>query len=244
MPQTRPMTLLVIPDIHGQKAELDRVLRLADAQCGTRARIVFLGDLVDRGPDSRGVVQTLIDGIAEGRDWIVLRGNHDQMFLDFLDAAARGAPGLRRGTGWLGENPGGVATLLSHGVDLTTEAQDWRAVAGAVPGSHRAFLAGLPFCHETDELFLVHAGIRPGVPLARQSRDDLIWIREPFLSDKRDHGKLVVHGHTPVEAATHYGNRVALDCGAGWGRPLNLYRIEGRAVMRLTETGAVPVGRV
>ena len=237
------MPLLAIPDIHGQKAELDRVLRLADAQCGTGARIVFLGDLVDRGPDSRGVIQTLIDGIEAGRDWIVLRGNHDQMFLDFLRAAERGEPDLRAGAGWLGGNLGGVETLRSYGADIPRGRTGWRGVADSIPGRHKRFLAGLPSFHATDAHVFVHAGIRPGVPLSRQDRDDMIWIREPFLSDRRDHGKLVVHGHTPVETPTHYGNRVNLDGGAGWGRPLHLARINGHEVTLLTEAGPVPARR-
>lgn len=237
------MTLLAIPDIHGQKSELDRVLRLADAQCGRRARIVFLGDLVDRGPDSRGVIQTLIDGIARGRDWIVLRGNHDRMFLDFLAAAARDDPALRPGEGWLSERMGGIETLLSYGVSLPIGAAGWREMARAVPDDHQTFLAGRPCRYETPRLFFAHAGVRPGVPLADQADDDLIWIREPFLSDRRDHGKLIVHGHTPVELPTDYGNRVALDAGGGRGRPLNLFRLEGRKVEQITEAGPRPLRR-
>ncbi len=237
------MMFLVIPDIHGQKAELDRVLRLADAQCGRGARIVFLGDLVDRGPDSRGVIQTIIDGIEAGRDWIVLRGNHDQMFLDFLRAAERGDTDLRAGAGWLGGNLGGIETLRSYGIDIPIDAAGWRVVADSVPGRHKKFLAGLPFCHETQDHFLVHAGIRPGVPLSHQDRSDMIWIREPFLSDTRDHGKLIVHGHTPVETPTHFGNRVNLDGGAGWGRPLNVARFDGPDISLLTEAGPQPIRR-
>lgn len=235
------MTVLAIPDIHGQKAELDRVLRLADAQYGAGARIVFLGDLVDRGPDSRGVIQTLIDGREAGRDWIVLCGNHDRMFLDFLTEAERGAAHPRIGTGWLGANLGGVETLLSYGGDIPANSTEWKAVADTVPARHKRFLEGLPFCHETDELFFVHAGIRPGVSLSEQAEDDLLWIREPFLSDTRDHGKLIVHGHTPVERPTHYGNRVNLDGGAGWGRPLHLLCFDGDEVRHLTEAGPRPL---
>lgn len=237
------MTLLAIPDIHGHKSELERVLRLADAQCGRDARIVFLGDLVDRGPDSRGVIQTLIDGVAAGRDWIVLRGNHDQAFLDFLREARRGGAGLRLGSGWLGGNMGGAETLRSYGVDLWAPEPDWPEAAAAIPADHHRFLEGLPVFHETDSLFFAHAGIRPGVPLAKQRPDDLIWIRHEFLWDHRDHGKLIVHGHTPVETPTHYGNRVNLDGGAGWGRPLQVALFEGRAAWRLTETGPIPLRR-
>ncbi len=236
--------LLAIPDIHGYKNELDRVLRLADAECGPEARIVFLGDLVDRGPDSRGVIQTLIDGIAAGRDWIVLRGNHDQIFLDFLRKARQGGAGLRLGSGWFGGNMGGEETLRSYGVDLRAGEVDWADVAAAVPAEHQRFLEGLPVCHETPELFFAHAGIRPGVPLSRQDPDDLIWIRHEFHSDPRDHGKLIVHGHTPVETPTHYGNRVNLDAGTGWGRPLNVALFEGRDAWRLTEAGPEPLQKV
>ncbi len=232
------MSILAIPDIHGRKDELDRVLQLADACAGPAARIVFLGDLVDRGPDSRGVIQTLIDGIEAGRDWIVLRGNHEQMFLDVLcDAGEGDAEGaLRR---WLGGNNGGLETLRSYGLNPSFDMLDRQALIKAVPPAHRRFLEDLPFHHETDEHIFVHAGIRPGVPLAEQSPEDMLWIREPFLSDPRDHGKLVVHGHTSLERPRHYGNRLNLDGGAGWGRPLGVALLEGREAWLLAPTGPV-----
>lgn len=228
------MSVLAIPDIHGYRTELDRVLALADAQCGPEARIVFLGDLTDRGPDSRGVIDRLIEGIGAGRDWVVLRGNHDQMFLDFLRDPG---PGAR----WLSENIGGRETLFSYGAGEAMADRDWPAVAGCVPAAHRAFLESLPEYHETESQFFVHAGIRPGVPLAEQQREDLLWIRQEFHDDPRDHGKLIVHGHTPVEAPTHYGNRLNLDAGAGFGRPLCVAEIEGRAAWLLTDGGRVPL---
>lgn len=236
-------SILAVPDIHGHRAELERVLRLADAQRGADARIVFLGDLIDRGPDSRGVIDMLIDGIAGGRDWIVLRGNHDQLFLDFLADAQTRVPGLRRGSGWLGGNIGGMETLRSYGALESAERGDWPAVARAVPEAHRRFLNSLPFCFETEAQFFVHAGIRPGVPLAAQDPEDMLWIRGAFHADTRDHGKLIVHGHTPIDAPTHYGNRVNLDAGTGWGRPLNVVAFEGRDAFRLTEEGPAPLPR-
>jgi len=233
------MSILAIPDIHGHKTELERVLHLADTLCGREARIVFLGDLIDRGPDSRGVIQLLIEGIADGRDWIVLRGNHDQWFLDFLDDAASATPKARRGSGWLSENNGGIETLYSYGAASAVERGDWSAVARAVPQAHKEFLCSLPLWHETDAHIFVHAGIRPGVPLEEQDPHDLMWIRQPFLGDPRDHGKLIVHGHTPIETPTHYGNRVNLDAATGWGFPLNVVKFEGRRAWRLTEGGSV-----
>ena len=95
--------------------------------------------------------------------------------------------------------------------------------------------------YATGDFLFVHAGIRPGIPITRQEVHDLHWIREPFLSDPRDHGTVVVHGHTPVERATHYGNRVNLDTGAGMGRPATAAVFEGRRAWVLTEAGRVPV---
>ena len=154
---------------------------------------------MDRGPDSRGVIQLLIDGIDAGRDWTVLRGNHDQMFLDFLDEAEAGGAALGHGDRWFEERVGGRETLSSYGFDTLPAPGDWAKVARAVPEAHRAFVVSLPHCHETEAQFFVHAGIRPGVAFDAQDTQDLIWIREPFLSDTREHGKLVVHGHTALE---------------------------------------------
>lgn len=232
-----PDPIYVIPDIHGHKAALLRALSLIENDGGAGARVVFLGDLVDRGPDSRGVIDTLIDGLSRRRNWTVLRGNHDQLFLDFLTDARLGSPRIRSGNAWLSENLGGAATLASYGVTASEPAPHWQEAGQAVPRSHRAFLSGLPYHLETSEHIFVHAGIVPGVPLYRQWPDDLIWIREPFLSDTRDHGRLVVHGHTAIDFPRHYGNRVNLDGGAGWGRPLRPAVFEGRDCWLLTDDG-------
>ncbi|WP_101067484.1 metallophosphoesterase family protein [Roseovarius salinarum] len=231
----------VVPDIHGQKAGLDAALEMIAADGGAGARTVFLGDLVDRGPDSRGVVQTLLDGLSAGRDWIVLRGNHDQIFIDVLDAAETGLGPEGVALGWLSGNMGGAATLACYGLEPAQALDDPAALLRAVPTAHREFLRALRWHHAEGDLLFVHAGIRPGVPLGRQDPDDLIWIREPFLSDRRDHGPLIVHGHTPIEFPTHYGNRVDLDAGAGWGRPLIPAVFEGRDAWMLTETGRAPL---
>jgi serine/threonine protein phosphatase 1 len=95
--------------------------------------------------------------------------------------------------------------------------------------------------HQIGDTLFVHAGIRPGIPLHSQIEDDLVWIREPFLSDARDHGALIVHGHTVVEAPTHYGNRVNIDTGAGYGGPVTAVALEGRDVFLITAKGRVPL---
>jgi len=237
------MSILAVGDIHGYMAELARVLSLADDLRGPDARIVFLGDLIDRGPDSRGVIETLMRGIEAGRDWIVLRGNHDQMFLDFLDDASTGDPARKLSAAWLDGNNGGAETLRSYAAGASLERGDWAAAARAVPPAHVRFLESLPFCFQTEEQFFVHAGIRPGVALGDQTPEDMLWIRREFHDDRRDHGKLIVHGHTPVDTPTHYGNRVNLDTGAGWGRPLELVEFEGCEARRLTPAGPRPVSR-
>lgn len=110
-----------------------------------------------------------------------------------------------------------------------------------IPAAHLAFLDGLPFFHRTAECFLVHAGVRPGVPLAAQAEADMIWIRRAFLDDPREHGALIVHGHTPVDHVTHLGNRLAIDTGAGFGGPVSAVALEGRRAFLLTDTGRLPI---
>ena len=107
----------------------------------------------------------------------------------------------------------------------------------AVPPEHRAFAAQLKACHQEGELLFVHAGSRPGLPLAQQAEDDLVWIRQEFLTDNRPHPWLVVHGHTHVKRAEHHGNRVNLDTGAGYGHPLTTAVFEGRECWLLTDEG-------
>lgn len=242
------MRLYAIGDIHGQRD----MLRAAHARiaadrdrCGdAMAPLVHLGDHTDRGPDSRGVIDDLVTGMARGEPWHSIRGNHDQLFLDFLSFTGEGDPRRDTALYWLKPNLGGPATLSSYGVDVIAHrnVDDIQAKAlAAVPDSHRRFLEGLPYVHETPELICVHAGIRPGIPLDKQDPDDLIWIRTEFLEDTRDHGRVVVHGHTPAERPENHGNRVNLDTGAGYDRPLTAAVFEGRDVWILTDEGREPL---
>ena len=243
-----PRRAYAIGDIHGQldllraahaRIDADR-LRTGDAT----APVVHLGDLVDRGPDSRGVVDLLLTGMEAGAPFVVLKGNHDHLFCRFLEDPAATDTGLRAGLDWLDRRLGGRSTLASYGVagadHLTATELHPNAVA-TVPAAHRRFLAALPLTYTAAGALFVHAGLRPGVPLARQDPLDLMWIRETFHTDRRDHGALVVHGHTPVEAATHYGNRLNLDTGAAFGGPLSAAVIEDGAAWLLTERGREPL---
>lgn len=240
--------IYAVGDIHGHAAALDSALALIEADGGAEAPVVFLGDYVDRGPDSRGVLDRLIDGIVAGRNWTCLLGNHDRMFLGFVSEGEIEDDRISSGRSWLDRPLGGAATLASYGVDggahrpLETIAEEARA---AVPEAHLDFVASLPLWHAAPELVFVHAGIRPGVPMEEQVEDDLIWIRAGFLNDTRDHGPLIVHGHTALEHPTAFPNRVDLDGGAGYGNPLWPAVFEGRDCWLLKAGGReklVPVG--
>lgn len=255
--------IYAIGDIHGQLAMLERALALIAADGGADAPVVFVGDYTDRGPDSRGVLDLLIAGRDAGRPWTCLRGNHDQMFLDFLRTGAEHDPHIASGISWHNARMGGDKTLASYGVSgepnflhpkgggletLTSyqidgTAQDpetvRRAAFAAVPDHHMAFLDSLDHSCRIGPLFFAHAGVRPGVALTAQDTADLMWIREPFLSDPRDHGALIIHGHTALDHPQHHGNRVNLDGGAGYGRPLYPALIDGHDVWLLTDEGRV-----
>ena len=236
------MHLYAIGDIHGHlgllQAAHDLIARdMAQHGAGP---VIHLGDLVDRGPDSRGVLEFLIAGIASGQDWTVLKGNHDRMFWRFLRDPMEPEPGLRADLGWLHPKLGGPDTLASYGVRNAADrpvAKVHADAALAVPKTHLDFIAARPALHLAGDCAFVHAGVRPGIALAHQTETDLIWIREPFLSEATSHGQLIVHGHTAIDAATHYGNRLNLDSGAAYGGPLSAVVIEGRAAALLTPQG-------
>jgi len=242
------MRAYAIGDIHGYLGELERAHALIAedrARSGDRAApVIHIGDLCDRGPDTMGVIDFLLAGIGRGEPWRTVKGNHDRMMERFLEDEPRHDPHLVVGMHWLHPRLGGIETLASYGIAIGEDERMThlhRRVREAVPEAHRAFLSALP-CHiEVGDLLFVHAGIRPGVPLAEQTEDDLLWIREPFLSSKADHGWLVVHGHTPSEVVEHHGNRLGIDTGAGFGKPLVPVVIEGRDVWALTEAGRVAV---
>jgi serine/threonine protein phosphatase 1 len=215
--------IYAIGDIHGQLGMLEDALDLIDRDGG--GRVVFLGDYVDRGPDSRGVVDLLSRGLREGRDWICLKGNHDRFFEWFLENPPRQDPHLLVGYHWFHEVIGGSDTIAAYGIALPKQVRlkDLAMqVREAVPQLHMDFLRELHLSHAEQGLFFAHAGVRPGVALDRQDEEDLLWIRQEFLKDTRDHGAFIVHGHTPVMQPERHPNRVNLDTGAGYARPLSV----------------------
>ena len=225
--------IYAVGDIHGRLTRLlDIHARIAGDQAAVGdpdAPIVHVGDLVDRGPDSKGVIDHLMTGIASGRNWTVLRGNHDRLFQMFLEDVTWRDPVLRKDYTWLHANMGGWTTLNSYGVETAPDMPlaELQAMArAAVPEAHRAFLAAQQLYHQAPGLVFVHAGIRPGVPLADQTEDDLIWIRRDFHDHIEPHDTMVIHGHTVIEAVTHYGNRINIDTGAAYGHELSAILIE------------------
>ncbi|MDA9224002.1 MAG: metallophosphoesterase family protein [Tateyamaria sp.] len=232
--------IYAIGDIHGQMQELDRVLELIKKDGGSNASVVFLGDYMDRGPDSQTVLNTLIDGQLKNNNWKFLKGNHDRMFEWFMGQPLRHDPYLMVELYWLHKRLGGNTTMASYGVDASGSRREkdvHNDALSAVPQAHIDFVAQMPLTHEKDGILFVHAGIRPMVPISNQSEEDLIWIRHEFHEYRSPHPKLIVHGHTPVNKAAHYGNRVNLDTGAGYGKPLTAAVFEAGQAWLLTENG-------
>ncbi len=242
------MRTYAIGDIHGHLDLLrdahDKIARDRLRTGDRDAPVIHLGDLVDRGPDSRGVIEYLRTGQDGGEPWVVLKGNHDRMFAGFLADPSWQDPGLRSDLSWLHPRLGGAATLASYGVraagDRPLAPVHAEAVA-AVPQAHREFLAGLPTWRQRGDVVFVHAGIRPGTPMEMQAETDLVWIRKGFLEETRDLGVLVVHGHTALDMPKHYGNRVNIDSGAAYGGLLTTIVVEGRDVWTLEDQGRVPL---
>lgn len=234
--------IYAIGDIHGQLDMLEAALSLIEADGGPDARIVFLGDYIDRGPNSKGVIDRLVEGKASGRNWLFLKGNHDRFMEWFLEVPPRIDPHMMVGYHWFHDRIGGTETVASYGFEIPKQIRQYALadeLRPLVPQSHIHFLSSLALSHVEGPLFFAHAGIRPGVPLLEQDEEDLLWIRQEFHNDSRDHGKLIVHGHTPVDAPRNYGNRVNLDSGAGYGAPLSAAVFEGTACWLLTENGRV-----
>lgn len=236
-----------IGDIHGHLDSLVQVhhwIEEDQRRYGPGGEIVHVGDLVDRGPDSAGVIDLLIDGINDGKPWVVLKGNHDRLMSYYLEQPSRKDPCLRPEYNWLSKGIGGATTLASYGVAVN-DGNDPAAIhphaIAAVPAQHLRFLENLPLIHQSNGVAFVHAGIKPRVALQDQAEDDLVWIRAEFHNYRGDHGMLIVHGHTPVEAPRHYGNRVNIDTGVAFGGPLTVVVIEDGKVWDLQENGRTPL---
>lgn len=222
--------LYAIGDVHGRADLLVILLEaiLEEArQHGRPTTIIGLGDYVDRGPGSREVLELLV-GLthAKGPRLVLLRGNHEDTLLRFLEN-----PGL--GATWC--DYGGRPTLASYGVEAPETADDpdgWEAArakfAQALPDSHLELLKSTALTFEAGDYFFCHAGARPGVPLADQTEADLMWIRGSFLEDKRRFDKVVVHGHSVGEEVQADHRRIGVDTGAYATSALTAVKLEGQ----------------
>jgi serine/threonine protein phosphatase 1 len=206
--------IYAIGDIHGRADLLDDMFKRIDANLASNPVAhgieVFLGDYIDRGPASREVLDRLVARKRTHRT-VFLKGNHETYITEFLTN-----PPLLED--W--QRIGGLETLMSYGVtpsiNAGTAEQVRLAVAfgQALPESHRRFLGDLKTSFTCGDYFFVHAGVRPGIPLAKQREEDLLWIRQEFLLCEDDFGKIIVHGHTPVLQPDFHPNRINIDTGA------------------------------
>lgn len=221
--------IYAVGDIHGRIDLMEQMIGMIVADDRERPKaerrtLIFLGDYIDRGPDSRAVIQRLLDGMPEGIDCIPLKGNHEAMLLGSLGGLNGMLPF------WLAN--GGRATLTSYGVpdshsqDAFSDGRLVAAMNEALPPRHREFLDRLQISVAFGDYFFVHAGVRPGTALDAQEEDDCIYIREPFLSHGGSFGKIVVHGHTPVAEPEIRANRIGIDTGAVFTGRLTALRLE------------------
>jgi serine/threonine protein phosphatase 1 len=226
-PETR---IYAVGDIHGRADLLEETIVHIDDDLRRRpiayAAEVYVGDYIDRGADSKDVINQLAIRMVHNQA-ICLRGNHEDLMEQFL-ADATVLPRWRQ--------LGGLQTLASYGVSVSREMTDsdvHRAFLAAFPPAHNAFLRCLRNNIRCGDFLFVHAGIRPNVPLNSQDPSDLMWIRDEFLNSTNDHGVYVVHGHTPVPHADIRSNRVNIDTGAWRSGVLTCIAIEGTDILVL-----------
>jgi serine/threonine protein phosphatase 1 len=208
------MRIYAIGDIHGRVDLLNAVFERIDATLKThpieQSVQVFLGDYIDRGPNSREVIDALI-ARKKQHAMLCLKGNHESYAVQFLNDPSVLAEWMQFG---------GIQTLLSYGIKPSTRSHPQspedvaNAFRQALPASHHRFLEGLGLSFTCGDFFFTHAGVRPGIPLSQQHEHDLIWIRDDFLLHEENFGKIIVHGHTPAKEPDIRPNRINIDTGA------------------------------
>jgi serine/threonine protein phosphatase 1 len=219
--------IYAIGDIHGRADLLETIFLRIDADLAlnpvTRSTEVFLGDYIDRGPASRQVLDQLV-ARSRTHETVFLKGNHETYLMDFLND-----PTILKD--W--QHLGGLETLMSYGIrpwvnaDADAQAQFAAALDRELPESHRQFLSHLKLSFTCGDFIFVHAGIRPGIRLEKQRERDLLGIRGDFLLCEDDFGKIVVHGHTPVQQADIRPNRINIDTGAFATGRLTCLKLQG-----------------
>lgn len=196
--------IYAIGDIHGCIKTLKALM--AKLPYTPDDLLVFMGDYIDRGPDSKAVVDYLLDLSQHHDKLVLLRGNHEQMALD----AMRAAEG-RTDLDWYLAPNGAKATLKSYG--------------GALHPAHAFMFQSLLLCYETDDYFFCHAGVDANFPLHKQPKETLLWMREPFIHSTLDYGKKIVFGHTQLEEVLITPNKIGIDTGCVKGRKLSAIQL-------------------
>jgi serine/threonine protein phosphatase 1 len=204
-----------VGDVHGRLDLLEQLLlRIEDDNASrgpAKTHLVLLGDLIDRGADSKGVIDLFLERRPSFAKIVFLKGNHEEFFLEAM------LGDLAMMQSWLGY--GGTECAASYGIGegwiMNSSPSDiWSRLADAVPQSHIEFVQDMADTFRFGDYLFVHAGIRPGIPLDQQVSKDLRWIREGFLEDRTDHGMTVIHGHTIVKEVEELPNRIGIDTGA------------------------------
>jgi Calcineurin-like phosphoesterase len=219
--------IYAIGDIHGRSDLLDELLKRIDTHLETNpvshSIEVFLGDYIDRGPASRQVLDQLV-ARSQTNQTVFLKGNHENLLTRFVT----NPPILQT---W--QDLGGLETLMSYGIissinaNAATQAQLAAQFDLVLPKAHRRFIDDLKSSFTCGDFFFVHAGVRPGIPLAEQREEDLLWIRQDFLLYEKDFDKIIVHGHTPVPQPDIRPNRINIDTGAYATGQLTCLMLEG-----------------
>lgn len=239
--------IYAIGDIHGRRDLLERLVQMIEEDAaqlaeGVKPQIVFLGDYIDRGLQSRDVIEFFTSGAVDRFDPVYLMGNHEEALLRFLEEASFGSQWARYG---------GAETLYSYGLappnqraSLNSHAEMaaardawtrvWNEFRTRLPAKHLAFFQSLQPYHVAGDYMFVHAGLRPGVRLEKQNLRDMLWIREEFLDDPAEFPKLIVHGHTPMDTVHHDHRRLGLDTGAFLTGKLTAARLSGTDVAFLS----------
>lgn len=230
-----------IGDVHGRYDLLRNLLDVIENHASRlpgigRPRVILLGDMIDRGPESARIMRFLATAQQHTKRLIVLRGNHEDMLLRVIDGDDEAEQS------WL--DYGGIATMASFGVPLPG-ADDPSGMLGerlreAIPAELVQWLRDLPVAARSGDYFFCHAGIRPGVRLDRQNREDLMWIRDDFLYSDAEHGAVVIHGHSESMGVEVRPNRIGLDTGAYRTGTLSCLYLEGtkRDVLSATNTAS------
>lgn len=209
------LRVYAIGDVHGRADLLEQQHALMEADFKANStpavHLVYLGDYVDRGPDSRGVLERLTGGISDFVNVTLLLGNHEEMLLRFLEDPSLGPT-------W--RYLGGLETMHSYGLDVGNVLKESgypglsQRFNAKLPPHHRALFTRMKLSITIGDYFFCHAGVRPGIPLEQQQQQDLLWIRDKFLTSDDDFGKVVVHGHSPTDQPDFRANRINIDTGA------------------------------